>query len=77
LAFPRLFPALQDLSIGHGLHVSDVAVLRFVTARMQDPRNALKSVNIHLGRPMTLGIMPSLRAFIDTGLSLSLVYPPL
>jgi hypothetical protein len=76
LASPRLCPALQDLSIGHGLHVSDAAVLRFVTARMQDSRNALQSVNIHFGRPMTLDIMPSLRVFIETGLSISLVYPP-
>jgi hypothetical protein len=78
LASSGLCPALQDLFIGHGLHgISDAAILRFITARMMlEPRTALKSVEIHFDRPMTMDIMPNLRAFIETGLTVSLIYTP-
>ncbi|KAJ7354544.1 hypothetical protein DFH08DRAFT_855203 [Mycena albidolilacea] len=71
-------PALQDLFIGHNLHgISDAAILQFITARMMlEPRTALKSVEIHFDRPMTIDIMPNLRPFIETGLTVSLIYTP-
>jgi hypothetical protein len=77
LTSPGLCPALRDLSIGDGHHyISDAAVLRFITARMMLEPRALKSVEIYFGRPMTTDIMPNLRAFIETGLAISLTYTP-
>jgi hypothetical protein len=77
LTSPGLCPALRDLSIGDGHPlISDAAVLRFITARMMLEPRALKSVEICFGRPMTTDIMPNLRAFIETGLAISLTYTP-
>ncbi|KAJ7803476.1 hypothetical protein B0H14DRAFT_3154402 [Mycena olivaceomarginata] len=74
---PRTCPALRDLSIGDGHHsISDAALLRFITARMMLEPRALKSVEVYFGRPMTIDIMPNLRAFIETGLAISLTYIP-
>jgi hypothetical protein len=77
LMSPELCPALQELYLDCGTTLSDTAVLRFISARMQDPRTALKRVDIRFGRPMTLDIMSSLHTFIETGLKVSLMYIPL
>ncbi|KAJ7879480.1 hypothetical protein B0H14DRAFT_2500496 [Mycena olivaceomarginata] len=77
LTSPGLCPALRDFSIGDSTHsISDAAVLRFITARMMLEPRALKSVEIHFHRPMTIDIMSNLRAFIETGLAISLTYFP-
>ncbi|KAJ7879485.1 hypothetical protein B0H14DRAFT_3129596 [Mycena olivaceomarginata] len=69
-------PELSNFTfLGDGHHyISDAAVLRFITARMMLEPRALKSVEIYFGRPMTTDIMPNLRAFIETGLAISLSY---
>ncbi|KAJ7803748.1 hypothetical protein B0H14DRAFT_2527679 [Mycena olivaceomarginata] len=77
LMSPEFCPALQELYMNCGTTISDTAVLRFISARMQDPRTALKRVDIRFCRPMTLDIMSSLRTFIETGLEVSLMYSPL
>ncbi|KAJ7354485.1 hypothetical protein DFH08DRAFT_933964 [Mycena albidolilacea] len=77
LMSPELCPALQELYMNCGNTISDTAVLQFISARMQDPRTALKRVDIRFGRPMTLDIMSSLRTFIETGLEVSLMYSPI
>jgi hypothetical protein len=71
---PVLCPALQELYMDCRSTISDAAVLRFISARMQDPRTTLKRVDIRFDRPMTIDIMPSLRTFIETGLDVSLIY---
>jgi hypothetical protein len=74
LMSPELCPALQELYMDCRSIISDAAVLRFISARKQDPRTTLKRVDIRFDRPMTIDIMPSLRTFIETGLDISLMY---
>ncbi|KAJ7354504.1 hypothetical protein DFH08DRAFT_855059 [Mycena albidolilacea] len=74
LMSPALCPALQELYMDCRDTISDATVLRFISARMQNPRTTLKRVDIRFGRPMTIDIMPSLRTFIESGLEVSLIY---
>ncbi|KAF7362461.1 hypothetical protein MVEN_00593700 [Mycena venus] len=70
-------PALQHLSIDHGDHISDEAILQFITARRLESQTTLKRVDIYFRmRQMTLDVMPSLQPFIEAGLTVSLIYPP-
>ncbi|KAJ7655673.1 hypothetical protein DFH06DRAFT_1200693 [Mycena polygramma] len=69
-------PALRHFSIKHTC-VSDEALLRFITARMNSPRT-LTHVACNFDRRVTVNILPSLEQFIQTGLDVSLNYiePP-
>ncbi|KAF7376871.1 F-box domain-containing protein [Mycena sanguinolenta] len=73
---PELCPMLQYFSIDSGYNLSDRAVLRFITARMQESPPALNRIEINFGRQMVVDIMPDLRAFIQMGLAVSLIYLP-
>ncbi|KAF7376806.1 hypothetical protein MSAN_00098000 [Mycena sanguinolenta] len=73
---PELCPMLQRLSIDSGINLSDRAVLLFIAARMQESPPALGCVEINFGRQMVVDIMPDLRAFIEMGLAVSLIYVP-
>ncbi|KAJ7810026.1 hypothetical protein B0H14DRAFT_2379374 [Mycena olivaceomarginata] len=72
LMSPEICPALQELYMICGTTISDTA--ETLTMGQADPRTALKRVDIHFDRPMTIDIMPSLRTFIETGLDVSLMY---
>ncbi|KAF7334841.1 hypothetical protein MSAN_02370900 [Mycena sanguinolenta] len=73
---PELCPMLQHFSVDPGFNLSDRAVLLFITARMQQLSPALNRVDINFGRQMVVDIMPDLRAFIEMGLAVSLIYLP-
>ncbi|KAF7376868.1 hypothetical protein MSAN_00104300 [Mycena sanguinolenta] len=73
---PELCPMLQHFSIDSGFNLSDRAVLLFITARMQESPPTLDRVDINFGRQKVVDIMPDLRAFIEMGLAVSLVYLP-
>ncbi|KAJ7816529.1 hypothetical protein B0H14DRAFT_2844683 [Mycena olivaceomarginata] len=81
LVTPGICPALQDLSIERGSNLSDAAVLQFITTRMQQSRTsggmALRRVEIQFRRQMIVDIMPSLQPFLETGLTVSLIYLPI
>ncbi|KAJ7815503.1 hypothetical protein B0H14DRAFT_2847375 [Mycena olivaceomarginata] len=64
------------LSIDRSNNISDEAVLQFITTRRLECPSTLKHVEIHFDRQVILDIMPSLRAFIETGLTVSLNYNP-
>ncbi|KAJ6465792.1 hypothetical protein C8R45DRAFT_1022399 [Mycena sanguinolenta] len=70
LATPELLPALRHLIIDWGSHLSDAAVLQFITSRMP----TLRCVEIQFDRDMTVDIMPDLQPFLDTGLAVSFNY---
>ncbi|KAF7334830.1 hypothetical protein MSAN_02369700 [Mycena sanguinolenta] len=74
--FPELCPMLQHFCSDSGSDLSDRAVLQFITARMQESSPALNRVDIVFGREMVVDIMPDLRAFIEMGLAVSLIYLP-
>ncbi|KAF8196783.1 hypothetical protein K438DRAFT_1825544 [Mycena galopus ATCC 62051] len=77
LTSPGVCPALQRLDIEHGLSLTEDAVLRFITARIMKAPTTLNYVGIRFGRQKGgLDIMPSLQAFIEQGLTVSLVYLP-
>ncbi|KAF7368653.1 hypothetical protein MVEN_00189500 [Mycena venus] len=65
-------PALEALIMDQCPLISDAAVLRFITARMNQSSLTLKRLKIHFRRLMTLDILPSLQPFIDAGLEVSL-----
>ncbi|KAF7376780.1 hypothetical protein MSAN_00095300 [Mycena sanguinolenta] len=73
---PELCPMLQHFSIDSGFNLSDEAVLLFIAARMQESPPVLNRVDINFGRQMVVDIMPDLRAFIEMGLAVSLIYMP-
>ncbi|KAJ7815502.1 hypothetical protein B0H14DRAFT_1407873 [Mycena olivaceomarginata] len=76
LTLPGVCPVLQHLSIDPSNNISDEAVLQFITTRRLECPSTLKHVEIRFDRQMTLDIMPSLQAFIETGLTVSLNYHP-
>ncbi|KAJ7879498.1 hypothetical protein B0H14DRAFT_2566679 [Mycena olivaceomarginata] len=69
---PFLFPALEELAIGHCRTVSDEALLRFVTSRVP----TLKLVDIQFDRERQVDILPSLEPFAEDGLKTSITYIP-
>ncbi|KAF7373732.1 hypothetical protein MSAN_00584300 [Mycena sanguinolenta] len=76
LTTPGLCPTLRDLVIEQGTDISDAAVLQFITARMlQFSPATLRRFEIKFDRGMTVDIMPSLQSFLETGLTVSLIYP--
>jgi hypothetical protein len=70
-------PTLRELIIRHSIAVSDVALLRFITARMTaESCTPLERVDASFGREMQIDILPSLRQFTDAGFRIGLKYPP-
>ncbi|KAF7373727.1 hypothetical protein MSAN_00583700 [Mycena sanguinolenta] len=75
LASSGLLPALRHLIIDDGTHLSDPAVLQFITTRMLGSNPpTLWRVEIQFDRDATDDIMPALQPFLDTGLAVSLNY---
>ncbi|KAJ7665894.1 hypothetical protein DFH06DRAFT_1185329 [Mycena polygramma] len=67
-------PALQHLSIQNISHITEAAILQFITARMMQSRT-LTRVDCQFERPVALDLVPSLKPFLETGLEVSLRYP--
>ncbi|KAF8133046.1 hypothetical protein K438DRAFT_1739344 [Mycena galopus ATCC 62051] len=76
LMSPGLCPVLRHLSIDHAFSISDEAVFRFISARMQESQTTLKRVDIDFGRQKAVDIIPDLEPFVEMGLAASLVYLP-
>ncbi|KAJ7134836.1 hypothetical protein C8R44DRAFT_977333, partial [Mycena epipterygia] len=76
--FPPLFcPALQEIVINHAYYISETAVLQFINARMAvEPVTTLQRVEILFNDQLELDILPTLQPFIETGLEVSITYPP-
>ncbi|KAJ7661523.1 hypothetical protein DFH06DRAFT_1471951 [Mycena polygramma] len=69
-------PALQTLLMDYCSLITDAALLRFITPRMDQARPALKRVDVRFNRDMSLDIRPSLQPFIENGLDVSITYNP-
>ncbi|KAJ7023445.1 hypothetical protein C8F04DRAFT_181747 [Mycena alexandri] len=66
-------PALELLEINNGYLISDSALLRLITSRMES-RSKLKGVQITFSREMTFDILPFLQPFIENGLNISMLH---
>ncbi|KAJ7762555.1 hypothetical protein B0H16DRAFT_516757 [Mycena metata] len=67
-------PVLQDLFINHCTDITDEALRRFVTGRMNDTHPTLLRIEVQFDRAMELDILPTLEPFIDSGLNISITH---
>ncbi|KAJ7034263.1 hypothetical protein C8F04DRAFT_1260025 [Mycena alexandri] len=68
-------PALETLLLDYCAHVSDEALLQFITARMLSESQAnLAYVRVQFSRPRTFDILLSLQPFVTRGLDLSIMH---
>ncbi|KAJ7062340.1 hypothetical protein C8F01DRAFT_1252163 [Mycena amicta] len=64
---------LQDVAIRNCLDLSDVALLKFISAKMNSTY-LLKRLRIKFQRLMEVDILPELQSFVDAGLKLVVEY---
>ncbi|KAJ7742572.1 hypothetical protein B0H16DRAFT_1563013 [Mycena metata] len=70
---PAACPALEVLEMHNCFLISDAALLRLITSRMESA-SKLKRVQVTFTREMTLDILPPLQPFIKNGLDISVVH---
>ncbi|KAJ7785671.1 hypothetical protein B0H16DRAFT_1487623 [Mycena metata] len=69
-------PLLQELQVSSCQALSDHAVLRFVKARMAAHPATLRRVAILFRREQQSDIRPEIQPFVDSGIDISIQYPP-
>ncbi|KAF7376661.1 hypothetical protein MSAN_00082900 [Mycena sanguinolenta] len=70
LDHPVILPALGELTITGCRKVSDEVLLRFIVSRMP----TLRHIDIQFDREMQVDILPSLQAFLEAGVEISVNY---
>jgi hypothetical protein len=77
---PACCPSLKTLTINYCTLISDAALLRFVTGRMESASGSeatLRRVDVQFNRRMMLDVMPTLQPFVDeTELDVDIQYLP-